>query len=67
MGMLNEDLRNLNWSAVYNRSNPVSELNKVITSLIKGVFPPKLLNLNLWSRCSSKQCSYPVALCSLYC
>ena len=28
---VNEDLHNLNWSGVYNSSNPVFELNKVIT------------------------------------
>ena len=40
-----EDLFNSNWSAVYNSPNPVSELNKVITSLIEKLI--KLLDKNL--------------------
>ena len=36
-----ESLRNFNWSVVYNSPNSVSELNKVITFLIEGVFPLK--------------------------
>ena len=38
-----EDLRNFNWSAVYNSLNPVSELNKVITSLIDRRVPSKVI------------------------
>ena len=40
---VSEDLRNLNWSGVYNSSNPVSELNKVITSLIDRHVPTKII------------------------
>ena len=38
-----EDLHNFNWSAFYNSPNPVSELNKVITSLINRRIPSKII------------------------
>ena len=38
-----EDLCNLNWSAVFNNLNPVSELNKEITSLIDRCVPSKII------------------------
>ena len=38
-----EDLCNFNCSAVYNSPNPVSELNKVITSLINRRIPSKII------------------------
>ena len=40
---VSEDLRNLNWSGVYNSSNPVSEFNKVITSLIDRRVSSKII------------------------
>ena len=41
-----EDLRKFNWNAVYNSGNPVSELNKVITSLIDRRVPSNSLEEN---------------------
>ena len=38
-----EDLRNSNWSAVYNNPNPVSDLYKAITSLIDRFVPSKMI------------------------
>ena len=40
---VSEDLQNLNWSGAYNSSNPVSELNKVIISLIDRRVPSKII------------------------
>ena len=38
-----DDLCNFNWGAVYNAPNPVSELNKKITSLINRCVPSKVI------------------------
>ena len=38
-----ENLRNLNWSAVFESSNQISEVNKVITSLIDRHVPSKVI------------------------
>ena len=38
-----ENLRNLNWSAVFESSNQISEVNKVITSLIDRQVPSKII------------------------
>ena len=38
-----DDLFNHNWSVVYNSPNPVSELNRVITSLIIRSVPSKVI------------------------
>ena len=38
-----DDLSNFNWNVVYNSPNPVSEFNKVITSLIDRRVSSKII------------------------
>ena len=55
---VSEDLCNFNWSAVYNSLISVSELNKVITSLIDRRVPTKIIRRKV----NNKACLTNIAL-----